>query len=149
MAQEIIVCLDPGVTTGYAILAKDETQTTWIVQATGTLGTLIEVYQLMHRAQPTLVLYERIQVMHKSIHLGGVETTGVIKLVCDQLCVPCFPRNPTHLATAARWPLKYTGITWDSIHAKEALLHAVVYLGPTSIEGIDVNLATLRKGSTE
>lgn len=128
-----LVSIDPGGTTGYAILE----------QAEDDLWDVVEVKQkitdedLEHIIKPgDIVIYENIQVFDRSIRTIGIEVIGALKIICRLVGITPIKRTPGYLQGIRHWPLALP--VKCSRHAKDALHHAVVYLGYKNIRGCEM-----------
>lgn len=123
----ILYVYDPGGTTGWAEFG---------VQKSGKVAALVSSgeYELWHgvekqirKRSDLIVVYENIVPRHMDFNPIGLQVIGVIRFLCEQVgTVPTSQPNGV-IRGVERWGL-YDFDNIRSPHAKDAIMHGIVYL---------------------
>lgn len=133
-----LVSFDPGGTTGCAILVQAD-DGFWDIVETCAAPTDDDVIRIIQPGD--IVIYEFIKVFDHHINTIGIEVIGAIKTICKMRGIKPIQRSPGYLQGIRHWPIK---IAWKTKgpHQKDALHHAIVYLGYQNVRGVTMHGTT-------
>lgn len=122
----IYMALDPGKTTGVAIVSSEDWSQVEVKEVIG----LDVLYQLLNRVNPDCIIFERFDQRYKASTFDGVEAIAVIKLWGIQNKVTPYSQN-AHQGKSF-WTddkLKEVGLhTKGKQHGRDATRHLLTHL---------------------
>lgn len=128
---QTILSIDPGDTTGYVLLHREQGSQLWEVMATGeaswpNLSELLSWVQYRHQ----MVLVEYVQYLQPGINLEkALWTTGAVLFQVYRVGANAILRTPGFLPKG--YLLGQELPVWETLssqHVKDALAHALVYI---------------------
>ena len=128
----MIIALDPGVTTGFAIHHYDDSIKTDQVKCSHRA-----FYDLLVQFDPSEIVFERFTYQRRDkVVLYPVEVIGVIRLFAEQFEIPLYAQTPSsamNLFTDEK--IKKMGLwTPGLVHGMDALRHLLYYMVVTKGE---------------
>jgi hypothetical protein len=129
---------DPGRTTGFALFIRHQlTRQKWTLARWGSFSH--DDSSIFHQIIISdRVIYEQVTSRTSAFDSVGIEVIGVIKHFCRSVNVVPYSQSPSVLNGARKWPISHEiqqvmQKKDYSIHAWEAAMHGVVFLGPTNV----------------
>jgi hypothetical protein len=145
-----LLSIDPGYTTGVALLETHVQHTKfssglsglyWEIKQLYTFRGLTKVLDLLDTLPDDpfelIVLVERIQEKTPGASKALKVYYGILNyLTLNDIHLES--RSPSLLQGPYKWDLNLP-VKPSTIHEKDALLHAIVYVGPEQVEGVSFN----------
>jgi len=122
------------------VFTRPRTKAKWRLVDAGSFTEIEKVDELI-QSDRDIVLYEQLHVFHRTISTVGLEICGAIRLRAKQVGVEAIPREPSYLQGIRHWPITDERPKIKSKHARDAYLHALVYLQVNNVEGVKWNFA--------
>ena len=138
-----ILCFDPGNTTGWVWVTRDELDAPWDIQDSGDFEhehpNAINIVEELIDEDVDHVIYERIRPFRAAIRVEGIEVIGWIQSRCKRRKIEYLAREPSHLAGPRNWriTLPQEFKRHSARHQRDALYHLISYLGVDHIADVD------------
>lgn len=128
MNETRLVAFDPGKTTGWARFVCS-LENIWYLDDWGTFQDMKFFPEQLLTVNTTIV-YERLRTNLPYFDPIGLEVIGVIKWLAMKKGFKVVPQTAGEISGLKRWPeLEEVKLRVKPIHAYEAALHGIKYLG--------------------